>query len=98
MLNTDVGQFVSERLADPDERSEKFILASGKPTTIFEVLHKVGKVVGRHAYCKFESIRSNASDMSFSRSVLPPSWRPTDIETGIRHTARRLMDTYVSSR
>ena len=30
--------------------------------------------------------------MSFSRAVLPPSWRPTDIETGIRYTARRLMD------
>ena len=90
VLNADVGDFIARQLAAPDKPSETFILASGKPSAIFEILHKVGRVIGRHPYCNFENVRSNADDMSFARSALPPSFRPTDLETGIRRTARQL--------
>jgi nucleoside-diphosphate-sugar epimerase len=95
VLNADVGDFIADQVAGPDKPSETFILASGKPSGIFEILQKVGRVIGIRPYCNFENVRSNADDMSFARSVLPPSFRPTDLETGIRQTARQLMAAHV---
>ena len=98
VLNADVGKFIRDRLDDPERRPGTFLLVSGKPTTIFEILQKVSQVVGRRVYHRFDNTPSNATDISFSRAALPRSWQPTDIETGIRLTARALMHSHVSPR
>jgi len=98
VLNLDVGKFIRDRLDDPERRPGTFLLVSGKPTTIFEILQTVGQVLGRRVYHRFENTPSNAADISFSHAALPRSWQPTDIETGIRLTARALMDVHVSPR
>ena len=98
VLNADVGKFIRDRLDDPELRPGTFLLVSGKPTTIFEILEKVSHVVGRRVYHRFDNAPSNAADISFSRAALPRSWQPTDIETGIRLTARALMHSHVAPR
>ena len=98
VLNADVGKFIRDRLDDPERRPGTFLLVSGKPTTVFEMMQKVSQVVGGRLYHRFDNIPSNATDISFSRAALPRSWQPTDIETGIRLTARALMQSYVSPR
>jgi nucleoside-diphosphate-sugar epimerase len=98
VLNSDIGKFIRARLDDPDRRPETYLLVSGKPTTIFEALQKISQVMGRRVYCRFENVRSNAADISFSPAALPRSWQPTDIKTGIQLTARALMASHVSPR
>ena len=98
VLSLDIGKFVRDRLDDSERRPGTFLLVSGKPTTIFEILQTVSKVLGRRVYHRFENIPSNAADISFSHSALPRFWQPTDVETGIRLTARALMDIHVSPR
>ena len=67
-----------------------FLLASGKPAAIAEVLRIVERVEDRRLYVRFERQASNADHMSFVPSALPANWWPTDLDTGIRLTARQL--------
>src|SRR6185437_6053098 len=93
VLVSDIGQFVADRLRHLDLNSHIFSLASGKPTTIFEMLKRMEKIVGRRFFYTFDSVRKNATDMSFSPAILPQFWQPTDLETGLRKTARSLVSS-----
>ncbi len=90
VLVSDVGKFVVSRLQDIDPNSYVLTLASGKPTAIFEMLNRIEKIVGRKLPYTFDSVRTNASDMSFSPAILPEYWFPTDFDTGLRQTVRSL--------
>ena len=70
--------------------STTFTLASGKATSMSEILHIVRAVVRRPLYLKIDSRPSNAEHITYRRSALPEGWRPTDIETGIRIVAQYL--------
>ena len=96
VLVSDVGQFVANQVRNINAQSQIFTLASGKPTTILEMLHRIERILGRKLYFAFDKVRSNAADTSFSRSVLPQFWSPTDLETGLRQTARRLAASYLN--
>lgn len=90
VLAADVGQFVANRLLDVNAECRIYTLASGKPTTVLEILHRIERILGRKVFFTFDKVRTNASDIGFSRSVLPKFWCPTDLETGLRQTVRRL--------
>ena len=70
-------------------------LASGKPTTIFEMLTRVETIIGRKLFYSFDNVSTNATDISFNPAILPQRWFPTDLDTGLRQTARRLVATYL---
>jgi UDP-glucose 4-epimerase len=89
VLASDIGKFVANRLRDIDEKSQTFTLASGRPTTIFEMLSRLERILGRKVSYNFNKVRTNATDISFCQSVLPEFWYPTDLETGLRLTAMR---------
>ena len=90
VLTSDVGKFITNRLRDMDAESCIFTLASGKPTTIIEILCRIEKIFGRKIYHTFDNIKENATDISFSSAILPKFWYPTDLETGLRQTVRFL--------
>ena len=50
VLVNDIGKFVAHCINMTAERPESFLLASGRPTAIGEVLDIVGKVIGRPLY------------------------------------------------
>jgi nucleoside-diphosphate-sugar epimerase len=85
----DIGAFVAARVSGNHEPGE-FLLASGKPATIGEVIHIVERATARRLYVRFEHLASNADHMSFIPAALPEKWIPTDLETGIRLTASQL--------
>ena len=93
VLVSDIGQFVAGRLRDLDLNSHIFSLASGKPTTIFEMLKRIEKIVGRKLFYTLDNVKTNVADMSFSPAILPQFWQPTDLETGLRKTVRSLMSS-----
>jgi UDP-glucose 4-epimerase len=90
VLVSDVGKFVANRLQDIDARSRILTLASGKPTTIFEMLNRIENIIGRKCFYSFDNVSTNTTDISFSPAILPEFWFPTDLDTGLRQTARQL--------
>jgi UDP-glucose 4-epimerase len=97
VLASDIGSFMANRLMAPPCNSETFLLASGRPSTMFEMLRKTEQAVGRRLYCQFDSRPSNASHISFSKSALPNDWSPSDLDTGIRQTALQLRGAFVQN-
>ncbi|WP_262029301.1 NAD-dependent epimerase/dehydratase family protein [Microvirga sp. Mcv34] len=91
---SDIGRFVAERCVTPLGESSVFFLASGKPSSMFEMLSKIEHALGRRLYLQFDPNPSNASHISFAQSVLPVGWLPTDLNVGIRQTARQLMSSF----
>ncbi|MBS9478340.1 NAD-dependent epimerase/dehydratase family protein [Ancylobacter radicis] len=90
ILASDIGSFVARGILTNVTLASISTLASGKPTSIMEMLRIIGRVVERPLYLKLESSPSNAGHITFSPSILPAHWRPTDLETGVRQTARHL--------
>lgn len=66
------------------------VLASGKPTTIHEIVQHVGRVVHRPPTLTFAARRDNATDITFAPSALPPRWVTTDLETAIFQLYRQV--------
>lgn len=90
VLVNDIGKFVAQCINKTAERPECFLLASGRPVAMCEVLKIVGKVIGRPLYLKLDTAPSNTSHFSYRKSALPDNWFPTDLETGIKQVARQL--------
>ena len=88
---------VARRLADactgPVGRDRCEILASGKPTTIHEIVHHVRRVVHRVPALVFAARRDNSTDITFAPSALPADWSTTDLETAIFQLHRRVFDS-----
>lgn len=96
VLVNDIGKFVAQCMNKAAEQPESFLLASGRPTAISEVLGIVGKVIGRPPYLKIDTAPSNASHFSYRKSALPANWFPTDLESGIKQVARQLASSIES--
>lgn len=67
------------------------LLASGKPTSVLEVIRHVEARMQRSLYVQFDTAPSNALNMSVERGSLPPSLRATPLQIGVATTANRVM-------
>lgn len=84
----DIGRYLAEAAETPPPRRPRIeLLASGKPTSIHEILHLVEGVVGRRPGLRYTASRSNSSDITFAASALPPGWHPSDLATSLRQVA-----------
>lgn len=93
----DAGKFIADRIRfglSADEEPIK-LLASGKPTSIFEIKNIVEKITGKRIYLTFRDEIDNSSDITFSPAIIPDGWQCTDIETGIRNVGNRLFHAVV---
>lgn len=88
VLADDVGKFVVGSLG---KKEGIFTLASGKPSSIHEIVSIIERKLNRKLFLRFRIKPENASDMSYSSSSLPYNWQPTDLRTGIWMTAERLI-------
>jgi UDP-glucose 4-epimerase len=94
VLAGDIGEFAAQRMDQPAKQPEHFLLASGRPTSMYEVINTVSKVMGRRLYLKLDTEPSNASHISYRKSAFPTGWLPTDLETGIKRVARQLSSSF----
>jgi nucleoside-diphosphate-sugar epimerase len=90
VLSSDIGKFIVRQINKPVLASETFLLASGKPTSVGEMLHIASKVIGRSLYLKLDVQPSNANHITYRKCAMPDGWQPTDLETGIRQVAYQL--------
>ncbi|MDA8019990.1 MAG: NAD-dependent epimerase/dehydratase family protein [Thermoanaerobaculia bacterium] len=92
VFTEDIARHIADAWVLPTQPDRCEILASGKPTTIHEIVHHVHKVVHRTPALVFAARRDNATDITFAPSVLPPDWAPTDLETSIFQLHRNVFD------
>lgn len=96
VLSTDIGTFIARKIFMPEESSRTFLLATGKPTSIFEMIRLVREVIGQPLKIKLDVQPSHAGHISFRPGGLPSGWRPTDLETGIRIVTRSLSQRFAT--
>jgi len=100
VLADNIGGFIQANLfnaADSQEAATCF-LASGKPSSIFEIKLGVEKVIGKKIYVKFHtsSEMENTADITIESSALQSDWTPIDIYSGIRLIKERIIsESYV---
>jgi len=81
----DVARYVAGKMALAEPATyNTYILASGKPTSIGEVIRTIDRVVPGRAYLHLRPRDFNRENNSFSPQVVAEGLRPTDLETGIR--------------
>lgn len=85
VLADDIGHYVARKIVDADASSEvqTLPLASGRSASVFEVIERIRERVERPVLLQFDPHPSNAGDMSFLPSALPPDWQPTSLASGI---------------
>lgn len=94
LLVSDAARFIATRMADvPDGRRNcrTWTLASGKPTSINEVIRVIDRVVPGRSYLLLRPTKANCEHNSFRPAAVPPGLAPTDLETGIRITYSRMI-------
>lgn len=91
----DVGAFVASEIVNREKGRTCNLLASGKPTSMIEVIANVEKILGRRLFLRYEAVRSNASNNTFRPSALPVGWTPTPLELGIYQTVSKIRNDFV---
>jgi nucleoside-diphosphate-sugar epimerase len=87
----DIGHFVAqEALRRSPGADLTFLLASGRPAAMCEMIALVEQAVQARTLLQYDPNPSNALNMSFRPSALPRRWRPTALETGIRRTVSQV--------
>lgn len=86
----DAGSFVARAVAVPGAVPAPSVsfLASGKATSIRDVLALVARASGRECRVRPRPGGDNDRPITFSPSVLPPGWKPRDLGAGILHVHR----------
>ena len=91
----DVGSFIADQVAGPRLHAVRtYILASGKPTSMMELVAIVQGTLQRQLFFQYEARPTNARDISVRPSALPRTWQPTPLAIGVYRTAERVMSAY----
>ena len=86
----DIGRYISDSilLCEASKRQRVSFLVSGKPTSIFELIHIIERILKHRLYFKLQYHPNNSCDINFSPSVSPNDWRPTALEYGCERIYR----------
>ncbi len=88
----DVARYIANRTLNkstPESSSSVELLASGKPTSIFEIQKIIERLAGRKLFVSFHDL-SNARDITFSPKMLPENnWQSEPLDLCIRKVFNR---------
>lgn len=86
----DIACFIASRIIF-DRPHGTFTLASGKPTSLGEILAIVRQIVSSDLLIEVDPNPYNSSDNTFKPAILPSDFIVTDLKTGVILTERRLV-------
>lgn len=89
--STDVGRFIAEKTLAVENEDGVDLLASTRPTSLYELVAAAERTVGRKIYASYDPEPSNAAGNSYRSSALLQRWVPVDIETGMRSIYMRFL-------
>ena len=87
----DVGAFIARMIDSKTSDSNQFILASGKPSSLFEIFNRIEKMLNKRLFCHYIKSGDNTESNTFSMKTHPAGWNPLDLETGIRKTYHAML-------
>lgn len=86
ILAGDVGRFVAQRILSIEGAAGVFLLASGKPTTTWEIVRLIERTLRRRLSVRFQAIHENTADNTFLPSCRPTGWTTTPLDVGVKKT------------
>lgn len=80
----DIGNFLAANILAGPVRGQGPVnhLISGKPTSIYEIIKTIERILRHPLYYKLQYDPKNSCDMSFSPVLFPVHWQPTDLYFG----------------
>ena len=89
----DVAAHVARDLTSAPATSSRCVLASSKPSSIFEIRHLIERVLGRQLYLALAETSANRADITFAHETSPEGWRTSSLETCVRAIYREALAT-----
>lgn len=83
---SDVAEFVVKIVKSNGSASQKYILASGKATTLHEVSRRVQLIINKPLFLRYVKNGGNSAHNTYRKSTYPTGWNPTSLELGIYRT------------
>jgi UDP-glucose 4-epimerase len=79
----DIARFIGRDVMADSGADASAILASGRPSSIYEIQRIIETVIGRAIYVSYAQAATNREDTTFARHALPAGWRSSDLRTNI---------------
>ena len=94
VFSSDIGAFIAAQIIGPSATpAQVFLLATGQAVSMHEVIRLVERKLGSALYLQFDPRPSNARDITFMQSALPPLWQPTSLTAGMARSSINYMVT-----
>lgn len=86
----DIGNFVCAKINEISIGGSVFFLASGKPTSTYEVISNIEYLTHKKLYIQYETTLENALNNSFRNSSLSGLFAITPLGTGVKKTLEKI--------
>lgn len=83
VYSDDIGRFIADDILNDHAEPSTYILASGKATSIAEVVVTVERITQRRIFLRYVARDDNVLDNSYRLNDYGARWTPTDLSTGI---------------
>lgn len=81
----DIARFIGDKVINPTMGIKTtYLLASGKPSSIYEVKKTIEDVIRKKIYINFHRHRTNKQNICFKKSQIPDDLNPQLLNTGVR--------------
>lgn len=97
IFSQDVGKFIAGKVIATADGDATYLLASGKPTSMFEAITLIERLLGRPIYRRFEPSATNARDLSFGPCGLPPDLVVTPLNVGLAWLKTHVQNAVIRS-
>jgi hypothetical protein len=87
VFSADIGDYIADRVARTQLTSGEFLLATGKPSAVGEIIHYVESSIHRPVYVRYAA-GDNVTDITVNPCALPADWGTADIRLRIREVVR----------
>jgi len=91
----DIGAYITSKIINAPGQDSTDYLVGGKPTSMFEMLGTVQKILGKRLNFRFIKDADNTAHMSFNRSLFAPNWCPTILSVGLKKTAIKIHRDFI---
>ena len=93
----DIGRFIASNIEKKIFDKKVFILASGKPTSTFELTNIIERVTEKPLLVQYQLAGDNTMSNTYQSTCLPNDWEATSLETGVFLTAMKIRSEFIQN-
>lgn len=84
VLDRDIAKFLVSKIYSDKSDGGVFCLASGKPSTIFEIRKQIEKILNKRIFISFSFIKNNAANMSYAYTAIAQGFESENQNTCLK--------------